>query len=112
MADTIEEKDDRLYKQLITTAFSVYGIPYLCLAIFLVDLTLLGHKTDMVFLAMFLVSLLPCSAIGLRFTTRAEDQKQTNNVKREIAWGAGILIGVLGCLIGLLTLGLLFVITG
>jgi hypothetical protein len=65
----------------------------------------------MVFWALFLLLELPCSVIGLRFTTRSEKLKQVNNVKREIAWGAGIFIGVSGSLAGVFTLGLLFVVT-
>lgn len=110
MADVADAKDDKAYKQLIAKAFMVYALPYLCLIVFLLDM-LLDHTTGMVFWALFLLLELPCSVIGLRFTIRSENLKQFNNVKREIAWEAGIFIGVSGSLAGVFTLGLLFVVT-
>lgn len=81
MAEVADAQDDRAYKQSIAKAFLVYALPYLCFIVFLLDMLLLGHKTGMVFWALFLLLELPCSVIGLRFTTRSEKLKQ---VKRNI----------------------------
>ncbi len=100
VAGATESRNDCLYKRLMIRAFAVYAAPYVSIALFLLDHWALGGRTEMVFFVLFMVSLLPCSLLGLRYTTRAEDQKQFHSILREIAWGAGIFLGVIGCLAG------------
>jgi hypothetical protein len=111
VSEGTEALNDRLYKQLLGRAFVFYAFPYLLLLLFLLDIWLWGNQTEMFFWALFLLLELPCSVMGLRLLTRAEKQKQTSNVKREMAQAAGLILGVVGSLIGVGGLALLFLVT-
>jgi uncharacterized membrane protein YqjE len=100
VASEAESKNDLLYKKLMIRAFAVYAAPYGFMALFLLDQWVLGSHTEMFFVVLYMVSMLPCAILGLSYTTRAEDQKQFHSLPREIAWGAGIFLGVIGCLVG------------
>jgi hypothetical protein len=100
IAGEAESKNDPLYEKLISRAFAVYAAPYVSMPLFLLDQWVLGGRTEMFFFFIYMVSMLPCAILGLSYTTRAEDQKQFQSLPREIAWGAGIFLGVIGCLVG------------
>ncbi|MBD0258274.1 MAG: hypothetical protein ICV83_21380 [Cytophagales bacterium] len=111
MAAVEEGNEDKVYKESLFTAFLYYGAPNLFIAIFLVDMILLSHKTGMFFWCLFLMIELPCSAIGSWFTVRAVKQQQTNTLKRELVIGLAIFLGVIGCIGGVMGYGLLFMIS-
>jgi hypothetical protein len=105
-----QQKETRL--KLYYFAFAFYAIAPICLLIFIVDM-LTVKKTEMLFWALFLFSLLPSMLIGFVLSLigwiLSSKQKKKSNITigmiATLLGGAGIIAGLLGW-------GLLYVVIG
>jgi hypothetical protein len=86
----------KMYK-IYFFAFAVYALPFISLGIFIIDgMTI--NKTEAIFLALFLISPLPCGLIGIVLSLIGfiKSFKNKNEYNKEM--------GVVGILVGLLFL--------
>jgi hypothetical protein len=100
-----------IYKWFYIAAMC-YALPFIFLAIFIVD-QFTFHKTDMWFWLAFLISLIPCGLAGLVLsiigTVKAA---KNNNVLNVVIGGAFIFAAVSACVGGVLGLMLIYVVVG
>lgn len=101
MISSIESWLHHRYQELLKIyvfAVVVYALPFLCLAIFILD-QLTVQKTDAYFWVFFLVGLLPCGFVGMLLSIIGLVKSRKKAVHR-----MNLLLGIIGTGVGVLWL--------
>ena len=99
----------KIYK-IYFFALVMYLLPPISLGIFIIDQMTI-HKTEAMFWALFLISLLPCGLIGIALSSIGliKSSKNKNQFNRNIGI-IGMVVGGIFLFGGILALGLLYVV--
>ena len=99
----------KIYK-IYFFALMMYLFPLIFLGIFIID-QMTMHKTDATFWALFLISLLPCTLIGIALSSIGlkKSFKNKNQFNKNIGQ-IGIFVGLPFLFGGILALGLMYIV--